>query len=339
MLRVLLAATLFAALTFGAQPAYAENDPVRLEYTASPGCPDASVLRAEVQKRLKNGRLAREGELARAFRIHIDVTPERALAHMDFVDADGREAKRDVSAPSCDEALRAIALVAALAIEARAEKAQAQAGATPRPSPRPTGAPRGGHAEPPTPITRALPRQAPERPLFRFGFGPMLGANSGFAPKPALELALALELRTDDALFAGWAAIADSGPTDAQGGTAKYRLYTLGAEGCPVALRAGAGFALRPCLGLDAGLVHAAGEKGGPIDTPNSTTEPWISALVLGRVELAPDPRLVLVLQGGPGFPLIRQQFTIDLQHREQDVYDVPQLIWRVGVGLLARFE
>jgi hypothetical protein len=337
MKRPIVVAALVIAGALGAAPARAQGDGVRLEYSASEGCPEASELSAEVQKRLVNGRLAGEGELARAFRIQIDVSPERALAHMDFVDADGREATRDVSAPSCEEAMRAIALIAALAIEARAEKVAHASPAPPPEPPRRADAMRRGRGAPPNPqkpVTHAAPVSRSEA---TFGVGTALAAESGFAPHPALRLALVGELGLGDPLLFASAAYADSGPTDAAGGTAKFRLYTLGLGGCPLALRPASFLALRPCFGVDAGILRAEGEKSGPIVTPKSATEPWLSAQALGRVELAPDPRIALGLEGGPGFPLIRQEF--DWEQPDRVVHEVPAVTWRVAIGLYARLR
>jgi hypothetical protein len=339
--------TLALAVLLGATSAVAASDPVRLQYSAPEGCPGLSALRARVAKRLKNGRLARPGELARVFRIHIDVAPEHAVAHMNFTDADGREATRELSAPTCREALNAIALVAALAIEARAKKeAAAHASRPVAPPPRPPGVPHVRRAEPPTNPTappRAEPEPASRRSTLRAGEGALLGVDSGFAPVPALELSVLAELRFGSTLFQGWLAYANSGPSDADGVTATYRLYTLGVEACPVAVKAGSWLALRPCAGLNAGVVHAAGERGARVVTPNSATPPWVSALALGRLEVAPDPRLIVLLQGGAGFPLTpHRRFILNQPSgaaQPVTVYTVPYFTWQLGAGLLARFE
>lgn len=302
------------------------------------------MLRADVQARLKNGRLARPGELARVFRIRMRVTRHGALAHMDFTEADGREATREVSAPTCHEALSAIALIAALAIEARARKASApaaRASRPPAPAPRRAAAPQRARAAPPPspPVARRskTPSPPPRGPALRFGEGALLGVNSGFAPKPALQLSLVSELRLGAALFQGWLAFADSGPTAADGGTARYRLFTLNAVACPRAVRVGGALALRACVGLGAGVVHGAGEKSARIVTPESATDPWVAALALGRIAITPDPRLVVIVQGGPGFPLIHQRFT--LSRPGAIVHEVPWVTWQLGAGVLARFE
>lgn len=344
MLRVPVALSLSSALLMAAASARAAGGPARLEYSAPKGCPGPNVLRAEVQARLKYGRLARPGQLARVYQIRIRMTPKGALAHMDFTDADGHEATREVSAPTCHEAMSAMALIAALAIEARATKARARAARAARsrqPAPPRATAKRRARGLPPPKKFVARPAAPPTPPprsqALRVGEGVLLGVNSGFSPKPAPELSLLSEFRFGAALVQGWLAFADSGPTNADGGTARYRLYTLGVEACPQALRPTSALALRGCAGLSAGAVQAAGEKSDRIVTPNSTTEPWLSALALGRVAVAPDPQLALILQGGLGFPVIHHKFT--LSRPAALVHRVPPVTWQLGVGILARFE
>ena len=315
--------------TTGAQ---AGDSSVRLEYRApAAGCPGDAAFRSEVEQRLDHARLAETKELARTYRIDIDADGERFVARLEFTDADGAQASRELTAPTCDEAARAIALVAALAIEERVVKEEEAARAAPSPPdvPKPEQAP----------LLQSTPRATPPRPSARpprFGVIAELGVEHGFAPRTAPRVSAAFESSFGELALRAGLAWASTGPVDVDGGSATFALYTLRLQGCPWRLSLTDSVALRPCAGFDAGFVHAAGRRSARIVDPKSTTELWLAPQAIGRLEWSPDPSLGLELQGALGAPLTRPEFF--LEKPEFTVHSVPALSWGAGASVIGRF-
>lgn len=309
----------------------ADDAAVRLDYVAPAECPAAAAFSSEVQARLTQGRITESAVLARTYRVRVARDGDAFVARLEFTDVDGARAEREVRSATCDEAARAMALVTALAIEARvAEEEQAAKKPEPRPSPEPSApapqpAPRPARAEPRTPSDPT------------FGFGTEVGADSSFAPKLAPSIALAAEAFVGPGLARARIRFADSGPTRVDGGSAEFSLWVLGVEACPAALRPLAGLALLPCGGLEGGVVRAAGKKSERITEPKSTSGLWFSPELALRVELLPDPGLAFGFEGALGFPVTRHEFV--LEKPDVVVHEVPAVVWKLGAGLTARFR
>jgi hypothetical protein len=320
------------AVTLAAGAAQGGDRSVRLEYHAPAGCPSDAAFRSEVERRLDHARLAERSELARTYRIELTADDDRFVAHLELTDADGARASRELTAPTCDEAARAMALVAALAIEERVVKEEQAQRAKPPPAPAPTPSP-----EPPP--RRFAPRAAPPQPPAsgtRFGVVAAVGAEHGFAPRTAPRVSAAFEASFGQSALRAGVAWASTGPVDVDGGSATFALYVLSLEGCPWRLRLSEAVALVPCAGLDGGFVHAAGRKSARIVAPSAVTKPWLVPRAIGRVELAPDPNLAFELQGALGAPLTRPEFT--LEKPEFTVHSVPAVSWGAAVGVVGRF-
>ncbi len=304
--------------------AWAEDSAARLDFGAPEGCPQKPEFAREVESRLAKGRLAQPGEMARTFHVRVKNEPDKSVAKLTFTDADGRIADREVSAATCEEAARAIALVTALAIDARAEAEQKAASSeAPAFGPPPTVV-----APSPAPV-----RPSPDEPSARFGLGAEAGVSRGFAPGFAPRVAVLGEYE--------WARIgisyADSGPVDAAEGKARYRLYAARITAWPLGVALTESMNLGLGAGLDVGAVHAAGEKSSRIVTPKSTTRLWLSPEVGARFEIAPDRALAFHVDGMLGFPLIRHEFA--LEEPDTVVHEVPVVTGSVALGLVARFR
>lgn len=327
--RRLAALACLAAHTASAQPREVE---VRLVYDAPEGCPSAADFQREVETRLERGRIAGSTELARTYRVSLAPSGEGARATLDFTDQDGSRASREVTGATCAEAASAMALIAALAIEARvSEDAQAPARAKPAPAQPPEP------AQPaPAPAPRPPPAPAAEQRAV-LGFGAAFGVEQSFAPKLAPAVAAIAELRHDQHALRAELHYADTGPVRIDSGSAELALYSLRLAACPVRLAPSSGLALVPCAGLEGGLVHAAGKQSERIRVPKSTTEPWLAAHAIGRVELSPDPGLAFGIEGALGFPFTRHEFV--LEKPEVVVHEVPAVSWGASAGLVARFR
>jgi hypothetical protein len=328
--RVFCLALLSSVLGFGAT-CRAEEGAARLDFGAPESCPQLLDFTREIESRLSRGRLARSGEMARTFHVRVRNDSEKSVAKLTFTDADGRIAEREVSAQSCEEATRAIAIVTALAIDARAEE---EAKAHPAPTPVPTPPP-AATTPAPVPAPAPLPKTSAETPLV-LGVGAEAGVERGFAPGFVPRVAALVELGTEAFSVRLGLSYADSGPVEADRGKARYRLYSARASAWPLLFTLSEGFGLGVGAGFDLGLVHAAGERSDRIDHPRSQNKPWFVPFAVGRVELRVDPALAFHLDGLAGFPVTRHEFVLD---EDIVIHQVPSVTPSLAVGLLGRFR
>ena len=126
---VLFVAAPALALAAAASPVRAAGDeePIHLEYAAAAECESRDELAREIVRRAPRARLAREGEPARRFEIRI--AREGPTYRVDLVirAGDGSAVSRRLSADSCAQATRALALMIALSIDPHASTAEASA--------------------------------------------------------------------------------------------------------------------------------------------------------------------------------------------------------------------
>jgi hypothetical protein len=122
-----------AAATLVALPRVALGDPaqeaLRLDYHASIGCDQEAQFFAALRARAPRARLAAPGEVARNFNVEIAAGPTRTRARLTIREPNGVKTVREIETKDCREAVDAIALVAALAVDPRA--LAAEGGATP----------------------------------------------------------------------------------------------------------------------------------------------------------------------------------------------------------------
>jgi len=101
-----------------------EGERVRVEYKALEGCPDQPTFEAELVEHLGNETLTRLGELARTLVVTIAPVSGGFSARVELVDRQGSSVERVISAPTCEQAVRAIALIAALAARSQVEQTE-----------------------------------------------------------------------------------------------------------------------------------------------------------------------------------------------------------------------
>jgi hypothetical protein len=103
-----------------------QSEPVRVEYTAPAGCPDQPAFEAELTQHLGTETFARFGELARTLAVVVEPAPDGFRAGVALIDRRGLSVERAISAPTCEQAVRAIALIAALAARSQVEQTDRQ---------------------------------------------------------------------------------------------------------------------------------------------------------------------------------------------------------------------
>jgi hypothetical protein len=319
------------ALALFAQPASAEDSPVRIDYSAPPDCPDQREFLGRVEQRIERSRFADAEEMARTFRVTIQSGPKRSVARVEFVDADGEKVSRTIGADTCDEVVNAIALVTALAMDARAgdDPGVVRSARADSPAPAPVAAP--SVARPP-----AAPPPRRER-AGRWDAGAGLDVASAYAPSASVGLRLFVEHAPSTVSVRATAMHADSGRVPVEGGRIRFRFWGGRLEGCPLRLELRGQLAALPCAGLDGGALGGEGLPGDGIAEPKRATELWLAAAVIGRLVFAIDHFLLLEAQADARFPLLRHEFY--LESPERDVHAVPAVGFGASLGIGVRLE
>jgi hypothetical protein len=348
-----------ALAIFGLAPllaaAEADTEAVRLNYSADAACPSAPEFESAVTARLRRGRVAPTGELAREFRVVVTQKAPKHVARLEFVDAAGITIVREVAADQCAEAVRAIALVTALAIDAVVPE-------DPRPvSPSPTQTapargepeqgsrivprpPRDARPAPPTerPPTSSAPRTAaspgPSAPFLpRFELGARATLTTPKAPNPLFgaELFGALESPGTEWLVHFGVAGERGTLVHTEPGDAQFSFLGGRLEGC-ASIRLGSSFRAMPCALLEAGAVVAEGFS----DESRTVVDPWVAT--------GPTARLAFdwgggraALEAGAIFPLTSQDDTVfgDIETPQVRVHSVPTVGAFVALGAALDLE
>jgi hypothetical protein len=96
---------------------------------------------------------------------------------------------------------------------------------------------------------------------------------------------------------------------------ARYRLIAARLDGCPIRLSIVGPLALHPCVHFEGGALGASGASpfvpGGALAEARrlDTTRPWLAPGLTGRVQIGFLDELLVELQGGVNFPLVRDTF------------------------------
>ena len=288
-----------------------------------------------MQARTVRARFAGPGELAQALKITVESQEGRSVARLEFIDTDSRRVKREVSGEDCAEVVSGIALVTALAIDARAKKEAAES--SPRPAPSPP-------KPPPEPAPRADavpsvgPTSGPKRTGIRWDTGLGLLATSAIAPTLLYGLDAFVAAGPRNARWSARLTLAYlEGPRmNVDRGEVRFRFGFARLEGCPVAWDLVSHLAFGPCAAFDAGIVFASG-SGERIADPEDALVflPIASALV--RMQLDLQEFLLFELQGEVGVPLRPYRFVFEKPRAL--VHDVDPPRWGVGTAVGLRFE
>jgi hypothetical protein len=327
------AVTLTLVLTPGAVNALERaKEAVRFEYGAPAECPAESEFAQRVYQRSSWGRAALSGELARSFRVTLELDANGSRGRVEFVDAEGTPVTRSVRGASCDEVASGIALVTALAIDARTDAAAAQ----PEPAvtlPPPPAAPPAA-----LPVARTEPiesaRSARARAWLAAGIGGgyvgWLGPGGGVGVDVFVSGALsqggpALRLSGIHVLSSG-----SAGPREA-----RFRAWGGRLDACPLTAVSGVMF-FQPCGGLDFGSLQASGVKSAALPEPEDASHGFLDLLLIGRFGVVLERRLLLELRGELSRPLLTHEFGFERPH--EVLFRPPFLALGAGAGVGVRF-
>ncbi|HMI84788.1 MAG TPA: hypothetical protein VK550_11895 [Polyangiaceae bacterium] len=336
---VVAAVAATALLLLGSAAAQIDEEPVRLEYHAPTICEDEVQFFARARSRAPRMRMARPGEHARVFVVDIEQRGGRTSGRLTVRNPEGRQTVREIEARDCTEAVDALALVVALAVNPRAQAQEAPPGATreadaalapPGASSVPTqSAPNAptnppNSAVPPTPSTAASPVAtvpasaasgadvaSREAPLWSFRTGLAAWGVGAIAPEPLVGARASAEIvhlgmRLIAPSFRASLGYATREGFVVDGGTAHFAYAGSNAEICPLRIPPGGPLVLRPCIIADFGFVFA---QGSDALNARGETRPWADIGGGGRLEWALGRRWGVELDAGCMFPIWRDRF------------------------------
>jgi len=283
-----------------------------------------------VRERSVHERAAEPGELAQSFVVTVSVDDAGAAARVDFVDPDGVPITRSVRGATCDEVVSGIALVTALAIDARAVTE-----VTP-PAPPASAPPPPPATKPPPPPPPAPPPPSPAKVEPRFAAGLGAGWVSNAGPSGALAFdaffVAGIGARGPSARLSAFHWRAElSGPTGQAG---RLRYYGGRLEGCPLLVELAPPLFFEPCLGADLAALVSSGVESSELPVTDGDTQFYADAILLGRLGLALGAMALLEVQAGATVPFTWPSFGFD----EQSVFEVPRVGASVRGGVGIRF-
>jgi hypothetical protein len=330
-----------AALLLAPRTAQAGGTPVRLTVQSDAGCPDEAEFIARVRARTEFV-VAAPGEPAITFTVELAQLQDEAEARLELRTFDGAGRQRRIVAPSCEEAVSAMAFVVAVAIDRgdladeAGEPADGEPAAEPAPDQAPA-APTGDALPTPAPVFDRAPSPSQSPAPRRFSAGMDAVVSGGVAPtllaapSPFVEWHSFTTALPDPAIRLAFLR-ANSGAIQSDLGSAELTWTALRLDLCPFRLSLTEWSGLRSCVLFDAGVL-----KGNGIDVYSSKarSRPWLAPGVDVRIDAAITGPLELELMGGLTFPLVRDEFAID---PSAELHRAPQVAGTAGVGVSVAF-
>jgi hypothetical protein len=311
----------------------AVGDRIRIAYEAPLDCPAKPAFLDAVRARLTAGWEAPEGELARIMDVRVRSDGVRYVATLTFTTPEGIDVRRVVSGKSCDSVVTGIALVAALAIDARLAATPQESAEEPpsRPSEplaaKPRTEPSAARVSPPAPAPDAAPGSK-----WRAELGTRISLVTGIGPASALGPGAFVRGGPPPFKLGLVFDSVRSGLVREHGVRATYELHSVRLEG-GAALPATQWLELEALCFLEAGSLSAATVLDPPVVVrPSRGFATFVApgAAVGTRLRVPP---FFLGVEGMARFPLIREQFYVRIEEQRRPVHRVPY--FSLGVALM----
>ena len=303
---------------------------VRVVVSSTGGCTDASRFFTALA--LRSDKIALDPASPDSVEVEVDATGAGATGRLVVRQKGQESAPRSLEGASCDEVVRALSLVAALAFdpEARLDPPRVAPVAPASPAPLAPTPPVRTRGASPSPVSAA----------YRMGVGggaTGLGLGGESVSLGALGF---VELARDapglsPVFRLGFArASATSSTTSATFGlvAADLALTLVRASGCVARLDFGLGVRVRPCLGLEAGALDATPRA--PVVGASRST-PWLGVGPSVRMEWEIGRYLFVEAEGAVTFPLVRDELGAEPRVM---IYRAPVVVPSAGFGAGARF-
>lgn len=301
-----------------------------LSYEVPQSCPSRADFSALVATRTRSW-LMLDAPIAVSVEVQVAAQGAPFAGKVTLV-REGRATTRELSAPRCDELVRALALIVAILIDPRAGH-DATPGELPSASP-----PAGGATAPGPPVaprSDAPSPAAPQPPWF--AVGPEAVLQTAVTGEPFIGPRIFLAVgRGESSMWLSSARLAfarafSHATSPTSGSRAEFELGTARLEGC--ILRAALGiFALEPCVFFEAGRLEARGlHRSGDV----RRVEPWATTGLSLRPTLTLARRVVISAGLGFHVPLTHYQFAFT---GEPLLTETGKLGFDAAVGVGVRF-
>jgi hypothetical protein len=313
----------FAASVLGSTNARADAtraEPIRVDFRAPAVCPVMDAFTADLRARTPRVRDAKGDEAAWQISVSVDVDGAEPRGRLSMKTPAGRDSVRELTGPTCEEVVDALALIAALAIDPEASTAPI---AKPPPSPKEASAttspaPIAPVSTPPT----SSPAATADVPRWSWSAGVQATMTSAPAPEPLFGGRIVVEsTRKGPAFWSPAIRVAVGGALprsiENNDGTTRFRWGSSEVEGCFFQWSLAVATAIGPCGAIDVGLLDVTASNG---TTHRESTRPWLSGGASQRIAWFPASTLALEVQGGAIFPVIRDRFHFDTRAPVQDV-------------------
>lgn len=264
----------------------AAAEAVELTYEVSPACPPERVFASQVEQRV--GPPVVWSGTADGLRLQVVVaTQPEGFAGTLNVNAGGSVSERRFESRSCEEVIAALALIAALVIDPNANTAALPALPVGRPPPSPPPEPPRpglhvlaplGAVLYPVPLPAALDTSPAPPAAARYALGAVVGAALGPAPVVLFGGGFGGEIEWQSLALRPSLGVAvraaRSGTTGPSSSVARFTWASLRSTGCVTTQELGWSWAVRPCWGLDFGVLAAA---DAPVDVPKTDTRVFVA--------------------------------------------------------------
>ena len=308
--------------------------PLRAELTGPKTCPTSEFFLSQIMRRTPKASRALGGEVGWTLRVSVSEQRSRHNAKLTILANEGTWLERELTAPSCDDAVEALAVVVAVLVETAAEQAKQ------RQAERALTAGSGNPVDAARPTDRSVPLPhvaggvwVPwlDDPTYfeRRGIVPVTShyvksivatveLDSQLTDHFALGLGLGFEvtrwhpnlLNPSYGISIGWAA------GDYEAPIVRMNLSRLSLRGvlCPVELLRHRHFALRPCARGELGWVYATVEE---LTAPSpSYTKRFLQARTTPfvRFSFIPIAGAEIRLDGGVDFEVYRPTYRLSVE-------------------------
>ncbi|MFZ5892011.1 MAG: hypothetical protein ACOY0T_13225 [Myxococcota bacterium] len=345
-----------------ARTSRADTEPIRIEYQASAGCPNARDFVAEVFKRTKSARLVEADARVRTFVVQIEQRRTLVTGSLRVREGQNETVAREVQGERCSEVASALALATALAIDPNASLSttaatpgsgdtsgegdrNASGAGDPTNQANPGGATNSNSKPPNDTSAGQLNSDATTEDRVDSGAGPSAGKRYwALALGPSLALAITPRAALGGSLAAEWHDITRGSwlssygvdltlvralTHETQGAHSSFQIVHARPAVCSYRLGSGPGLSLSPCLGVELGAVSGWGSD---IASARSDTRFWAALDLLLRARAAAASGLFAQLEGGAVLPFTRYDFVF--LEPSTPVHSVPAVAFTAGLRI-----
>jgi len=309
---------------------------VRLVVHAEPGCPSATEVRREVASRLESTTLAEPSQPAVTIELTLGTTDSGATASLGLLERDGRLFTRTVEGASCEEVAKAIALITAMAIDARAREEQS-AESLPK---EPVLLPSPPEVSVSSPMVRQqlvqLAGEVRPRPRSWLSTGLGLGLDDRYGGRVGLSESMFVGWRHTTGLSLRLGASHARGLAGEEPRRAEFSAWSFRLDGgsvVPLTER----LSFLPALGTTLGRFEAVGVASEVVPEVRERSLLWFGLSALGRLGLRAATWLEFELEGAAEFPLNRGDFVFE--QPRSPVFRTPSLGFSGTLSAKAEFE